>query len=582
VLPASNGEFLPKAPTREQRLVMGLADHEVEETRRRFGMTRRQFVRSAGAYTIGLWAINQIMDTTWGHYKVNASDTNKAADLDFPGSQLNNPEGEFIFDIQSHHVESDGTWRVTNPVMEGFFAAIWSQAGGVTGLNDKRWLGTDKNGNPILFRGGREADPIENLSRYHYLKELYLDSSTDMCVLSAVPSDPTNQPLPLDRAAQTVHTVNQFADSQRCVMHAFVMPNRGSLGTTSSSLKRAPAFQQAEFDMMEENARLYHGILRGWKTYPAWGDVPYASGWYFDDDLGMAFLEQVVKVSQDHDVPALVATHKGFALPGFDQRAASPRDIGPAARQNHGVTFVVYHSGYDSGVEDAYPGDDKVNSADRSVNAFVKSLRENRWDASHFIQPGLAFGNVPNVYAEIGSTWRSVMGTPSQATHLLGKLITYMGPKRICWGTDALWFGSPQPEIVAFRNFEFSDQAKDFYKLPFGLEGDADDPRINARDANSYRSAHPAVADWPTDGRAHPERTIRNAIFGRNAARAYGIDADAKRNMISTDQVQAIRDSYIVNQSTPQEYAPLASNTVLGPRTPKQVLDMRAKGPWAP
>src|SRR5216684_2149543 len=38
-----------------------------------------------------------------------------------------------------------------------------------------------------LLRGGREVDPIENLSRYHYLKELYLDSATNMCVLSAVP-----------------------------------------------------------------------------------------------------------------------------------------------------------------------------------------------------------------------------------------------------------------------------------------------------------------------------------------------------------------------------------------------------------
>ena len=27
--------------------------------------------------------------------------------------------------------------------------------------------------------------------------------------------------------------VNTMANSQRCVMHAFVMPNRGSLGTTS-------------------------------------------------------------------------------------------------------------------------------------------------------------------------------------------------------------------------------------------------------------------------------------------------------------------------------------------------------------
>lgn len=583
VLPASNGEFLPKPPSREQQLIMAVQSDEVENVRRRFGLSRREFVRTAAAYGIGLWSINQVMGSSWGHYKVNAYEyTNSAYDLDFPGSQLNNPEGEFVFDIQSHHVEPDGLWRVTNPAMEAFFAAIWSQAGGVGGASDDKWLKTDPNGNPVLFRGGREADPIEDLSRFHYMKELYLDSSTDMCVLSAVPSDPNNQPLPIQDAARTVRMVNSMSRSQRCVMHAFVMPNRGSLGTTSSSLKQPPAFQKAEFDQMEQLADEFGDILVGWKTYPAWGDVPYASGWYFDDDLGMQFCEQVLKVSQRYGVNAVIATHKGFALPAFDQRAASPRDIGPAARQNPGVTFIVYHSGYDGGAEAAYPGDDKVNSADRSVNALVKSLRENRWDASRFVEAGHAFGNVPNVYAEIGSTWRSVMGNPQEAAHLMGKLITHVGPKRICWGTDSLWFGSPQAELLAFRNFVMGSEARDFYSLPYGLDGDADDPRVNALDGGSYLSARPGFDGWPTDGKAHPERTIRNAVFGRNAARAYNIDPDAKRYELKADDVQRYRDSYIVNEATPTASAPYASNQILGPRTPAEVMMERASGPWRP
>src|SRR3712207_6906393 len=46
-------------------------------------------------------------------------------------------------------------------------------------------------------------------------------------------------------------------------------------------------------------------------------------------------------------------------------------------------------------------------------------------------------------WAELGSVWRDVMHDPDQAAHLLGKLITHVGPKRICWGTDSLWYGSP-------------------------------------------------------------------------------------------------------------------------------------------
>jgi hypothetical protein len=599
VLPASNGEFLPPPPSREQKMIMQLQSDEIERQRRRFGLSRREFVRTSAAYAIGLWAINEVRGTAWGQFKASAhhTATNKACDLEWPGAQMNNAPGEFIFDIQSHHVEPDGLWRVTNPAMEAFFAGIWSQSGGVTAGADGAgqpggWLGDDGQGGRVLFRGGREADPIENLSRYHYLKELYLDSSTNMCVLSAVPSDPSNQPLPIQDAARTVEMVNRLAGvergtGRRAVMHAFVMPNRGSLGTTSSAGGRKPVFQQAEFDQMRFLADEYEGILVGWKTYPAWGDVPYASGWYFDDDLGLAFCEQVLQVSQEFGVPPVIATHKGFALPAFDQRAASPRDIGPAARQYPGVRFVVYHSGFDGGTEAAYPGDDKVNSADRSVNAFVKSLRENRWDASHFIPRGLKFGNVPNVWAEIGSTWRTVMGNTSEAAHLLGKLITHVGPERICWGTDSLWFGSPQSEIVGLRNFEFSEQAKEFYGLPYGLEGDSKDPTRNCQDASTYLSPHPYVADWPTDGKAHPERSIRNAIFGRNAARAYSygkhqIDPDAVREAISCDRVQSLRDSYLINEATPTMSAPFASNHIIGERTAEGVLKARASGPWAP
>jgi predicted TIM-barrel fold metal-dependent hydrolase len=402
-----------------------------------------------------------------------------------------------------------------------------------------------------------------------------------MTVLSAVPSAPDQQPLPSDRAAFTCDTVARLAGgTPRTVMHAFVMPNRGSAGTTSSRLGRDPAFMANEFELMERNVKQFGSRLRGWKVYTAWGDVPYTTGWYLDDDIGLKFLEQVRRLGNRYRVPKLLAVHKGFALPMFDQRAASPRDIGPAARQYPDVNIVVYHSGYDSETIGPYPGDDKVNSADRSVDALVKSLRENGWDASRFVGPGLQHGNVPNVYAEIGSTWRSVMHDPDQAAHLLGKLITHVGPRRVCWGTDSLWFGSPQSEIVAFRALRLSERAKDLYHLPYGLDGDAWDPRRNALDANSYLSHHPSVAAWPTDRRSHPERTIRNAIFGRSASSIYGVDPDGVHGKMSCDNVQKVRDSYYLNQGTPRARAPMAANQLHGPRTRRQLLKLLPEGPF--
>ena len=48
-------------------------------------------------------------------------------------------------------------WRVTNPAIHAFFAAIWPQA-----------------------REGGDARPDREPVRFHYLKELFLDSATTL------------------------------------------------------------------------------------------------------------------------------------------------------------------------------------------------------------------------------------------------------------------------------------------------------------------------------------------------------------------------------------------------------------------
>jgi predicted TIM-barrel fold metal-dependent hydrolase len=549
VMPCSNEEYFPPPPSREQLGIMRLANEETERWRRKLGMSRREFVRTAAATAIGFWAIDMVRPGLFGNYGwAHNTATTGACDLEWDGRRglatLRNLPGEFIFDVQSHHVDPDGMWRVTNPALHAFFTAVWPQASPVG--------------------GGGEADPMENLSRFHYLKELFLDSATTMTVLSCVPTSPdTENPLPLAEAARTVETVNDLARSRRSVMHAFVMPNRGSAGNSTPDMK--PQYLDEELQLMMERAKQYKGILRGWKTYCAWGDVPYASGWFLDTDTGMAFLDQVRRVHRRvPQVPKVVATHKGFALPGFDQRAATPRDIGPAARQYPDVKILVYHSGYDIGdTQRAYRGDRRAKSDTNTVDGLIKSLRENRWDASRFRKKGKKFGNVPNVYAELGSVWRSVMHDPDQAAHLLGKLIKHVGPKRVAWGTDSLWYGSPQAEIVALRRFEFTERGKELYGLPYGLEGDVEDPTRKA---------------------PRPARTIRNGILGRNAARAYGIDPDVRRRQIHCDDVADMREGgYLRGEpGSDRESAPLATHVAPGPRTRREIITMLRDSEWSP
>jgi hypothetical protein len=228
------------------------------------------------------------------------------------------------------------------------------------------------------------------------------------------------------------------------------------------------------------------------------------------------------------------------------------------------VRIIVYHSGYDTGDRQAaYRGDDAARSDTHTVDGFIKSLRENQWDASRFVKKGKKFGNVPNVWAELGSVWRGVMNDPDQAAHLLGKLITHVGPKRVCWGTDSLWYGSPQPEIVGLRRFEFTQKGKELYGLPYGLNGDVEDPRKKA---------------------PRPERTIRNAILGYNAARAYSFDPVKIKNEIACDEVQRLKEEgYLQGGSGGDlEAAPLASHVAPGGRTPREVWKNVYEGEWSP
>jgi hypothetical protein len=113
------------------------------------------------------------------------------------------------------------------------------------------------------------------------------------------------------------------------------------------------------------------------------------------------------------------------------------------------------------------------------------------------------------------------------------------------------------------RRLQFTDHAKEFYNLPYGLDGDVEDP------------TKPAPS---------PDRTIRNGILGRNAAAAYNIDPDARRNKIACDVVNGIKkDGYVHDYVDPlTQRAPMASNQILGGRTKREVMKDLVSGEWSP
>jgi len=94
----------------------------------------------------------------------------------------------------------------------------------------------------------------------------------------------------------------------------------------------------------------------------------------------------------------------------------------------------------------------------------------------------------------------------------MGTLIKGLGADHVIWGTDTLWYGSPQWQIEAMRRLEIPEdmQKKHGFK-PLG----------------------------PSDG------PVKRAIFGGNSARLYGMRVKTAQHSITKDKIAAIKEEYL-------------------------------------
>jgi predicted TIM-barrel fold metal-dependent hydrolase len=212
--------------------------------------------------------------------------------------------------------------------------------------------------------------------------------------------------------------------------------------------------------------------------------------------------------------------HKGIPFGKQSYEHSQCPDIGVVAKRYPDVTFMIYHSGY-------VPGNPELpydEGAQRDgIDTLVRSLIEN---------------DVPpnsNVYAELGSTWRALMREPDSAAHALGKLFKYVGERNVLWGTDSIWYGSPQDQIQAFRTFQISEELREKYGYP----------------------------------EITPE--LRARVFGLNAMRPYGLSVDEVVKRARADEVSKRRAVYRED--------PDPSFLTYGPKTRREFLALvRARG----
>jgi hypothetical protein len=454
--PRSNGEYLPYPQTPVVREAVRRLLAHADEQAPKLGLSRRHFLQTvcgAASTLVLLAACDKEEKRSNGREPGGTFDVSTTATTE-PDVALDALTGdEFVFDVQTHLLDFDLSDAAGGGFGQGFpYAAC--------GEDDWRaCFGVD-----------------------HWLEELFLRSDTTMAVVSAVPILATPNPLSIEVMEAAKEAARRVCgDEGRVFLHGQVNPNVGDV--------------QAAVDGMRGLAAQHP--IGAWKVYT---HVPDSRGWWLDDHdpdavlCAGAFLDAVREIG-----PKIVCVHKGL---GGGSEYSSPLDIGPVARANPDIAFVVYHSGFDGLSEGPYePGPAAVG-----VDRLLESL-----DAA-----GVDAGT--NVYAELGSTWWNLMRDPTQAAHVLGKLLKRLGEDRVLWGTDSIWYGTPQDQIQAFRTFQISAEFQDQYGYP-----ELTDP-------------------------------IKRKVFGQSAAALYGVDP--------------VATTCVANDAALEEYrAALAPKRSYGPGT---------------
>jgi uncharacterized protein len=451
----SNGEFNPLPQTRDQQRVEARIKELADGLGPRHGMNRRQFLASSAGMAAAFLAMNEVFGPVFDVSPAEAQTPGVAA------QRANAMSKQFIIDVQTHFVRDD-----------------FNQAG----LLDLAKY-AKQNWNPALW--GENT-----LARYkfeNYVKEIFVDSDTKVALLSGAPFDDSSWDLlSNDQIAMARASINKISGSRRLLAHSVFTPKRSG--------------------WMDEVDRCITTIKPdSWKGYTI-GDPLFPSKlqsyWRLDDDkLMYPFYEKITKAGIN-----TVCIHKGLLPADYEKswpgvwEYATVSDLGKAAKDWPKVNFVIYHGALRAFLE----------KPDDVLAEFEKTGRI-QWATDLAEIPG-KFG-VKNVYAEIGTAFaNSAVANPKFAAAFIGTLVRGLGADHVLWGSDSVWYGSPQWQIEAMRRLEIpADMQKKYGFPPLG------------------------AADGP----------VKTQIFSRNAARLYRLDVKAAQSSLTTDKVAAVKAEYV-------------------------------------
>ena len=409
----SNGEYLPPRQSATQKRVEARINQLADANAGRLGLNRRQFFRTGCGMAAAFVAMNEIYGGNV--FQVTPAE---AREPELVQARTQSLAGQFIFDVQTHFVRDDFDHKELLDLAK-FAKANW---------------------NPKVA----DVDSLARFKFQNFVKEIYYDSDTSLALLSGAPfDDPTWWFLSNEQIVKARELLNDFAGSKRLLAHSVITPK-----------------QPGWMDEVEKAIAVYKPD--SWKGYTI-GDPlnPSKFPWRLDDEALMyPFYEKAVKAGI-----TTICIHKGLLPPDYEKafagvwEYATAWDIGKAAKDWPQMNFVMYHACLRPAFE----------LPDQAWSEFEQTGRI-RW-ASDLAEIPQKFG-VTNVYAELGTAFaNSAVSHPKFCAALVGTLIKGLGADHVLWGTDTLWYGSPQWQIEAMRRLEIPQDMQK--KYGFAALGDA-------------------------------------------------------------------------------------------------------------
>jgi uncharacterized protein len=398
----SNEEFTPRPQNAAQKQVEQLIGEMAAERSRKLAMDRAAFLRSSMGMATALLAANRVYGDV---FEVDEAESwEQAASVE---------DRYFIMDVQGHFTDGYALGFRNNEIIRGM--------------------------------GFQLSEDKEAYSYRNFVKEMFLDSETSVVVISGVPGREVDKSaegkklegrargggiLPSWLMSRAAREINGLAGSERALCQGNLAPNHYK--------DRAQLLEQMDREVK-------HYGIKSWKWYCHSDPGRSGGGFQLDDASAADFYAE----SRKRGI-RLFSVHKGYSYQSKTLgHLANPKDVEKAALENPDINFVIYHSALQHGpFEPEWKDLKKVDptTGDMSWHNVLMDIKRRN-------------PKIRNVYPELGSFFNVlVIANPILAMHGIGRNIQTYGVDHVVWGTDCLWWGSPQWCIDAFKRFQISDE----------------------------------------------------------------------------------------------------------------------------